>query len=675
MSWARGQRIGSYDLVRRLGRGGFAEVWLAEHRGAAGFRSRVAVKLVVPDPESGVRTEALLREARLTSWINDPHVVAVHRVEETDDVLLLAMEYCDGGSLSQLLRWMRAKSVPMPPSVAVDIGLHVARALVAAHKLESPDGEPVTVVHRDLKPGNVLLTRAGYAKVCDFGIAKAQGETNVTETGMIKGTTAYIAPELWEDTHAYSPASDLFALGTLLVEMVTLDRLHGTGSMAVAYRHIVDGDATEDALKVAPFLPPLVPLVSDLLARDPADRIDDAQAVVDQLVDVRRQLPGSGDLQLAVALFEEIATAGGRSLPPLPSAVDIGWQELIFEAIGTKLPLVPGPSGQARLWQVASIEEETQPVAGVEALGPRDRNESFDSATLPFAVAAAIERTSYNRLPTVKPAASEPTTAAQVATPEPAAAPAPAPPPFTAPATPVTATRAADVVSSATLKGVPRRGRRKSKKRVSPLVVALALFGAMVVGTTAGMVATILLSDGDEEPADVVASEPTATPEVEQIARVIDPEPVSPTPAPTAVPLPPDPELAEADRPTPTPVAEPDAPPAELAPLEEPATESTEPAPVAAALPKPCVAVASRPTGAFVWFDGVLQRDRARSSASHGRRVDADRLMVSMALAEDGVRGFLPLPLADGESVVVRCDLLGEPSCSAQPADASLCAD
>ena len=386
MSWASGQDIGPYRLLRRLGRGGFAEVWLAELSAATGFKRRLALKLVQPESEGGdsLRADALLREARLTSWLQAPHIVSVERVSVEDGALVLAMEYCDAGTVTDLMRRLRVAGLPMPPSLAVDVGVHVARALTAAHKALDPDGEPLCVVHRDLKPSNVLLTRAGMAKVCDFGIAKATGETHATGTGILKGTTAYIAPELWEDVHAYSPASDLFALGTLLAEMATLQNLHGGGSMAAVYRKIAAGDATEDALRVAPFLPPLVPLLEELLRRDPAERLADAAEVEDRLVAIRRELEGSGDLALGLDLLTRAeGSPVDRPLRALPQAVDLAWQRLIERATGDELPLVTGPAGAAGLWELAIAEPRPEEIGVTGLLEPEPSSPSGEPAASP----------------------------------------------------------------------------------------------------------------------------------------------------------------------------------------------------------------------------------------------------------------------------------------------------
>ncbi len=512
MSWASGQEIGPYRLLRRLGRGGFAEVWLAELTAATGFRRRLALKLVRPESEDapGLRAESLLREARLTSWLQAPHIVSTERVSIEDGALVLAMEYCDAGTMTDLMRRLRVAGLPMPPSLAVDVGIHVARALTSAHKAVDPDGEPLCVVHRDLKPSNVLLTRAGLAKVGDFGIAKAEGETHATGTGVLKGTTAYIAPELWEDVHAYAPASDLFALGTLLAEMATLQQLHGGGSMAAVYRRIAAGDATADALRVAPFLPPLVPLLEELLRRDPTERLADASEVEARLLSIRRTLEGSGDLALALDLLERAEGAEvKRSLRSLPKRVDRAWRRLIERATGDELPLVSGPSGAADLWELAIAEPRPDEVGVTGLLEP--------------------------------------------------ATPAPAP----------------RVPSSTTGPSGGRVRRRRRRPKRSLLPVALGVLVALVLGVGIGSLGMLLLARSPEPPqrADATSRAPVSpTATARDGTPTPRPTPATPrptpppeqTPRPTArpdtlptTPAPTPPGPAPTPEPTPTPTREP----------------------------------------------------------------------------------------------------------------------
>jgi serine/threonine protein kinase len=374
--------LGPFRLLELVGRGGFADVWLAERDDPSGAPRKLALKTVDArqGTREGMRPDALLREARLVSWLKDPCIVAVEAADVEGDTVWMAMEYCDGGSVASLLNRLRQRGLPMPPSVAVRIGRDVARALAAAHDARDPDGEPLCVVHRDLKPGNVLLTKAGQVKVCDFGIAKATDETNITGTGLLKGTATYVAPELWHDVRAFSPASDAFALGTLLVEMLTVERLHAGGAMPLVYRRIVEGTGAADAARVQPTCPPLVPLLEQLLERDPAQRLREMDAVVDRLEGLLKILPGPADPGLLLRLLDH---ADGLAPSPtgLPLRVGHAWQVLVERVLGVDLMALPGPAGADRTWALAMHPVEDEPPAeeAVTGFGPPELRTSSDS--------------------------------------------------------------------------------------------------------------------------------------------------------------------------------------------------------------------------------------------------------------------------------------------------------
>ena len=168
---------------------------------------------------------------------------------------------------------------------------------------------------------------------------------------MLKGTASYIAPEIWDDVRAFSPASDAFALGTLLLELLVLDRLHAGGSMPQVYRRIVQGTAAEDASRLAPYLPPVVPLIEELLERDPKRRLGDLRRAALQLDLLLGTLPGPDDPSLLLRLLDSIEH--DEDPPALPDRVDRAWQAVIEQATGNKHPLVAGPTGEDATWPLA----------------------------------------------------------------------------------------------------------------------------------------------------------------------------------------------------------------------------------------------------------------------------------------------------------------------------------
>lgn len=196
---------GRYRVQRSVGRGGMGEVWLC-HDQVLG--RDVAVKRVGSLPgESLTDTARALREARSSAALNHRNVVSVFDVVDDADEIWLVMEYVPSRTLSETIR----EDGPLPPARAARIGAQVAAGLAAAHE--------VGTIHRDVKPGNILVSDDDSAKVSDFGIARRTGDAQLTQTGLLTGTPAYFSPELARGADP-GPASDVWALGATLYAAV-----------------------------------------------------------------------------------------------------------------------------------------------------------------------------------------------------------------------------------------------------------------------------------------------------------------------------------------------------------------------------------------------------------------------------------------------------------------------
>ena len=191
-----GQRLGPYELVREIGYGGFASVWLARRSGPGGFESRVAIKLIRVELRSDPSFQkVLIDEAKLVAGINHPNVVGIFELGEVDDVLYLVMEYVTGRSLSTLRNMMLRAGKPIPVGVVMRILADMCAGLHAAHELQR-DGKPLGVIHRDVSPQNILVSDKGAVKLIDFGVAKANDRLAAdTVDGHTKGKLRYMAPE------------------------------------------------------------------------------------------------------------------------------------------------------------------------------------------------------------------------------------------------------------------------------------------------------------------------------------------------------------------------------------------------------------------------------------------------------------------------------------------------
>ena len=271
--------MGKYLLLDRLGAGGMAEVFRARYCPEGGFERTVAVKRVLPAFAQNPEFVKLFREeARLGALLNHPNIVQVLDVGSHQGSYYLAMEYVDGLPLDVLLRLKGALPVP----VVTYLGLQLAAGLDYAHHRTSQSGEPLKLVHRDLNPPNVLVSRIGEVKLSDFGIARAADRVRVTRTGMVRGKANYMSPE--QAINAEIDArTDLFALGLTLWEALTGRQAIDTAKDDQALQVLVSTDLPAPST-VRPEVPPDVDLiVGGLLRRHLPERTQTALALYEQL--------------------------------------------------------------------------------------------------------------------------------------------------------------------------------------------------------------------------------------------------------------------------------------------------------------------------------------------------------------------------------------------------------
>ena len=264
---------GRYRLVRELGSGGMGTVWLAADRL---LDREVAIKDVSPpldvtEPERAVLRERTLREARTAARLSHPNVVTIYDVVEDGGRPWIVMELVPARSLRDIV----AENGPLTPQRAAEVGCQVLAALGAAHSLG--------IMHRDVKPGNVLIDAGGRAVLADFGIARTQDSPTLTTSGVLVGSPSYIAPERARGERG-SPESDLWSLGATLYAAVEgrppYDR---NGALATLTAVVTEEPDAPRQCGV------LWPVISGLLARDPARRIGPAEAG-----EMLREVAGNG---------------------------------------------------------------------------------------------------------------------------------------------------------------------------------------------------------------------------------------------------------------------------------------------------------------------------------------------------------------------------------------------
>lgn len=231
-----GQTLGRYELIARIGEGGMAEVYLARQRGPKAFEKLVVVKTVHSRlAAKPALAEALLEEARIAAKVRHPHVVDIYDLGEEDGTYFIAMEYLEGESMTAIIRAQRAKGgVRLSPLRTAQVVSDCAGGLHAAHELRALSGEPLELVHQDVTPGNVFVLYTGQAKLLDFGVAKVRSSDDAS---LVKGKAGYLAPELF-DKHPADRRSDVFALGVVLWESLTLRRLFAGATDADTFAKI-----------------------------------------------------------------------------------------------------------------------------------------------------------------------------------------------------------------------------------------------------------------------------------------------------------------------------------------------------------------------------------------------------------------------------------------------------
>ena len=291
---------GRYELHSRIARGGMAEVFLARDQV---LDRAVAVKVLFPefaaDPSF---VERFRREAQSAANLNHPAIVGVYDWGSYRGTYFIVMEYVRGRSLAEILR----AEGTLHPDRAADIATDIAGALYFAHR----NG----VVHRDIKPGNVLITSQGQVKVADFGIARAIGggnTDNLTQTGSVMGTATYFSPEQAQGL-AVDPRSDLYSLGIVLYEMLCgRPPFSGESPVAIAYQHV---QATVvPPREVNPDIPAgLEAITMKLLAKNPANRYATAEEL---RADLRRFREGQ---PVAAESVLPVAGRGRAWAPPMP---------------------------------------------------------------------------------------------------------------------------------------------------------------------------------------------------------------------------------------------------------------------------------------------------------------------------------------------------------------------
>jgi eukaryotic-like serine/threonine-protein kinase len=275
--------VGRFAVVKKLAEGGMGEVFLVRQRGLGQVERLVVLKRLRSSLAADTKfVTRFLHEARISARLSHPNVVQTYEFGRLEQSYFLTLEHVRGANLLQLTQHLLKAQARWPLDVVIEVMTQSCSGLRYVHELRDFDGRPLSIVHRDISPSNIMLSYEGHAKLLDFGVANARGESALEEGKTIMGKLAYIAPEQWR-LGALDARTDLFSLGVIFWELLT--------GRPLFHRESVD--ETMDAALGIEIPPPSLlstgipadvdAVVLRLLSRDPAQRFATAQQVIDAL--------------------------------------------------------------------------------------------------------------------------------------------------------------------------------------------------------------------------------------------------------------------------------------------------------------------------------------------------------------------------------------------------------
>ena len=272
-----------YKVLRKIDAGGMAEIYLARALSVGGIEKQVAIKRVLPSLTRNKRfVNMFLDEARLSMVLTHANIVQVFDVGRADGTYFIVMEFVDGYNLRRVFQRMAERGTRIPVHYAAFIIMELCKGLAHAHEQRNESGDLLGIVHRDVSPPNILISKAGEVKVTDFGLAKAATQLEVTDPGIVKGKFSYLSPEA-ADGKAVDHRADLFAAGTLLWEVLSGRRLFLGKSDLETVELVRKAEIPPLSTFNQEVTPEFESIVMKALARDPRNRWHSARDLGDEL--------------------------------------------------------------------------------------------------------------------------------------------------------------------------------------------------------------------------------------------------------------------------------------------------------------------------------------------------------------------------------------------------------
>jgi len=347
-------RLGPYELMQKLATGGMAEIYIARREGPHGFSKRIALKRILPqlaaDPEF---VAMFIDEARLCAQLTHPNLVQVFDFGEEGSELYMAMELVEGTTAAKGVRAAAGKEEPVPTEVALQIALSVGRGLAHAHEATDEEGRPLGLIHRDVSPGNILISRSGAVKLGDFGIARAAEFDRRTDQGQLKGKMGYMSPEQVTGREL-DTKSDQFTAAIVLAELLIARPLFsGPREMDVLVK-IRDADIGVLERHGRHIASDIKLVLTRALSRRRDDRFPTTSAYVDALEEVvrRRRLTVNSATLVEwlqrMALVKPTGRSGEHALEGATNGFPQGDRAPRFDKRLSPLP--PKASGAQPIW-------------------------------------------------------------------------------------------------------------------------------------------------------------------------------------------------------------------------------------------------------------------------------------------------------------------------------------